>query len=40
MRKMETLVARVVYPVKLPAVNDLNIGNDWSPRTVNYEMTL
>ncbi|ROV89201.1 hypothetical protein VMCG_09913 [Cytospora schulzeri] len=35
MRRMETLGAKVIYPVKLPAVKELNIGDDWAPGTVN-----
>lgn len=29
------LGAEVVYPVQLPAVEELNLGDEWTPGTVN-----
>ncbi|KAI7777252.1 hypothetical protein LA080_003841 [Diaporthe eres] len=37
-QKMKTLGAKVVYPVELPAVEKLKIGDEWAPEIVNlYE---
>lgn len=38
LQKMQSLGAFVKYPVQLPSVEELRIGQDWAPGIVNCKI--